>query len=133
MSAEPSPSEVDYSDRRALPRLPTTLRAKVFPGEYDCVIKDYNERGARLSFTGRAPTEDNLVVVVWSTGLAFEAVTRWRSPTEVGVRFIRSCDFRGRAPSHLLDIKALWTRSRTRNPRRALMSQTAMLVRRKGA
>ena len=64
--------------------------------------------------------------------LAFEAFTRWKSATEIGVRFVRSCDFRGRAPSHLLDIKALWMKSRTRSPRRALMSQKAMVVGRKG-
>jgi hypothetical protein len=132
MTVEEGEVQTNWEERRALPRLPTTLRAKAFPGEHDCIIKDYNERGARLYFPGRPQLAEQLVVVVWSTGLAFEAFTRWKSATEIGVRFVRSCDFRGRAPSHLLDIKALWMKSRTRSPRRALMSQKAMVVGRKG-
>ena len=39
--SHPNPAE-----RRALPRQPTTLKGKVFPGGHDCTIRDYNKRGA---------------------------------------------------------------------------------------
>ena len=69
----------DFSDRRALERLATTLRGKLFPGELDCMITDYNARGARLHFEEPPPADENLVLVVWSSGVAFEATARWRS------------------------------------------------------
>lgn len=132
LALTPTRKEPTHDERRSLPRMPTTLRAKAFPGELDCIIKDYNERGARIYFPDRPDIGERLVVVVWSTGLCFEGFTRWKAGSEAGVRFVRSCDFRGRAPGHLLDIKAMWMKSRTRRPRRVLMSQTAMVVKRSG-
>ncbi len=120
------------ADRRALPRLPTTLRGKLFPGAVDCVIKDYNERGAKVQVVDDLPPDERMILVVWSTGLAFEGLVRWRSGEDVGLRFSRSCDFRGRVPAMFWDAREEWLRSRPKMPRRTLMSQSAMIERRQG-
>ena len=120
-------ADTNPAERRSLPRQPTTLRGKVFPGGADCTIRDYNERGARLQFSGPAPSDDQFIVVVWSTGHAFEGQVRWRGGQEVGVLFLKSCDFRGRTPSFFWAARAEWLRSRPKLPRRALGVRSAML------
>jgi hypothetical protein len=114
-------------ERRALPRQPTALRGKAFPGACDCVVKDYNERGARVQFTGARPAEDQFILVVWSTGLAFEGQVRWRAGEEVGLRFLRTCDFRGRTPAFFWSARAEWLRSRPRMSRRQLNVGSSMI------
>lgn len=120
------------ADRRALPRLATALRGKIFPGGVDCIIKDYNERGARIQATDGLPDAEGLILVVWSTGLAFEGQVRWRSGEEVGLRFSRSSDFRGRVPAVFWDAREEWLRSRPKMPRRTLINQSAMIERQSG-
>ena len=119
--------ESSPADRRALPRQPTTLRGKAFPGGADCTIRDYNDRGARLQFSGPAPQDDQFILVVWSTGQAFEGQVRWRGGQEVGLLFLRGCDFRGRTPSFFWTVRAEWLRSRPKLPRRALKVRSAMI------
>jgi hypothetical protein len=120
------------AERRALPRLNTTLRGRLFPGGVECVIKDYNERGAKVQVVDGLPADERMILVVWSTGLAFEGQVRWRSGDDVGLRFSRSCDFRGRVPAMFWDAREEWMRSRPKMPRRALMSQSAMIERQQG-
>ncbi len=115
-------------DRRSLERMPTTLRGRVFPSESDCLITDYNERGAKLHFPQSLSPGDEIVVVLWSTGLGFEAMVRWTTPEDVGVRFIQRCDFRGRVPSRFMEIKALWLKSRPKVRRPERMLRSAMIV-----
>ena len=114
-------------DRRVLERVPTALRGKVFPGQVDCTIADFSKHGARLRFAQPPQIGDSVIVVVWSSGVAFEAVTRWRSRTEVGVQFISSRDLRRPAPPHLVEIQALWSERRPRLARRALIAQAAII------
>jgi hypothetical protein len=114
------------ADRRELQRAPTALRGKVFPGGLDCVIKDLNRGGARLRFSGPPPADDRMVVVIWSTGVAFEAVGCWRGGAEAGVRFLRRFDMRGRAPERLAEVKAQWRDRRRRLRRSQLKDCTAM-------
>ncbi|MFI4934809.1 MAG: PilZ domain-containing protein [Caulobacterales bacterium] len=125
----PAPSQV-HIDRRTLERTPTTLRGKVFPGPRDCVIADFSKHGARLRFDARPALGERLVVVVWSSGLAFEAVTRWRSGDEVGVQFTSSRDLRRPAPAHLAAIQALWLKRRPRMGRRKLIAHAAIIDKR---
>jgi hypothetical protein len=122
LSVSSSPAE-----RRILERTPTALRAKVFPGAIDCVIKDFNERGARLRFTEPTVMGEQIVVVIWSSGLAFEAVTRWRSSREIGVQFSVGRDLRRPTPAHLAEIRAQWINRRPRLSRRKLAKCPAMI------
>ncbi|HEY5411723.1 MAG TPA: hypothetical protein VIJ94_13460 [Caulobacteraceae bacterium] len=91
------------------------------------MIRDYNERGAKLQFIGALPEDDAFILVVWSTGLAFEGQVRWRTGVEAGLRFLRSCDFRGRTPAFFWAARSEWLRSRPRLPRRALGVRSSMI------
>ena len=104
---ETSTEHLSPSERRALPRQSTTLRGRAFPGGFECLVRDYNERGARLQFTGERPDTDQFVLVMWATGLAFEGQARWRAGGEIGVQFLRSCDFRGRTPAFFWAARAV--------------------------
>jgi hypothetical protein len=115
-------------DRRAAARIPTSLRGKVFPGGVDCLITDFTKFGARLSFkAGPAPDGDQLIMVVWSSGVAFEANVRWRHEDEIGVSFASSRDLRRPAPPKLAEAQALWMKRRPRVGRRALIASPVIL------
>lgn len=123
--------QVAAADRRAVERIQTTLRGKVFPGGVDCVISDYTRRGARLRFQGAAPAGARFVVVVWSSGLAFEADIRWREGRELGVRFLSSRDLRRPAPPYLAAAQAAWRKRRPRITRRKLVAGPVILRQRR--
>jgi hypothetical protein len=115
------------ADRRKLQRAVTALRGKVFPGGLDCVIKDFNRGGARLQFEGPPPLDDGLVVVIWSSGVAIEAIGCWRGEFEMGVRSLRRFDMRGRVPERLLEVKAQWLERRRRLRRSQLKGCPAVI------
>jgi len=122
-------------DRRAVERIATSLRGKTFPGPVDCLIADFTKHGARLRFAGPPPPENRFVMVVWSSGVAFEVETRWRHGAEIGVRFLSSRDLRRPAPDYLADAQAAWRKRRPRLRRKALVANAAILrpVRRRAA
>ncbi len=115
-------------DRRALERVPTTLRGKVFPGEIDCVVKDFNERGAKLQFSEQPVAGERVILVIWTSGLAFEAQVRWRTSAAIGVQFIQRCDFRSRTPAMFWPARAVWLKSRRPFRRSALKNNPVMIV-----
>jgi hypothetical protein len=110
--------------------MPTALRAKTFPGAIDCVIANFTRHGACLRFAGRASVGDHIVLVVWSSGVAFEAQVRWRAADEIGVKFLSSRDLRRPAPPHLAEVQALWQKRRPRIGRRALIRNAAIIDKR---
>jgi hypothetical protein len=118
---------VASKDRRAAERIPTSLRGKVFPGGIDCVVSDFTKLGARLRFEGAAPDGERMVMVVWSSGVAFEATVRWRQSDELGVKFGSSRDLRRPAPPELAEAQALWMKRRPRVGRRALIASPVIL------
>ena len=122
-----SASVVSARDRRAAERIATSLRGKVFPGGIDCLVTDFTKMGARLRFDGAAPDGDQLIMVVWSSGVAFEARVRWRRSGEIGVQFASSRDLRRPAPPHLIEAQTLWLKRRPRVGRRALISSPVIL------
>jgi hypothetical protein len=114
-------------DRRAADRLTTALRGKVFPGAADCVIADFSKRGARLRFDEAPPADACFVLVVWSSGLAFQAEVRWSEGDELGVEFMSSRDLRRPAPPHLAEIQSLWLKRRPRMQRRTLLKKAPII------
>jgi hypothetical protein len=108
-------------------RTPTTLRAKAFPGGFDCVVKDFSGRGARLKFIGATPLEDRIVVVIWSTGAAAEAMRCWTDEAEAGWRFLSRFDLRGQVPKRFAPVKAEWLGRRAKLRRRALQECGVMI------
>lgn len=124
-------SALSSKDRRAAARIATSLRGKLFPGAIDCVITDFTKLGARLRFEGPLPDGDQLIMVVWSSGVAFEAAVRWRRADEIGVAFASSRDLRRPAPAHLAEAQTLWMKRRPRVGRRALIASPVILHDRK--
>ena|SRR5580704_3059900 len=118
---------IAWRDRRAAERVPTSLRGKAFPGPCDCVIADFSKLGARLRFEQAPSLPERLTVVVWSSGVAFDATVRWRRGDEIGVQFASSRDLRRPAPPHLVEIQALWMNRRPKVGRRALISSPVIL------
>jgi hypothetical protein len=116
-----------YKDRRTAERIATSLRGKVFPGQVDCVIADFNKLGARLRFEAPPPEGERMIMVVWSSGVAFDATVRWRRGQEIGVQFASSRDLRRPAPPHLVEIQALWIGRRPRVGRRAMIASPVIL------
>jgi hypothetical protein len=116
-----------YKDRRAAERIATSLRGKAFPGPVDCVIADFSKLGARLRFEAPPPEGERMIMVVWSSGVAFDATVRWRRGQEVGVQFASSRDLRRPAPPHLVEIQALWIGRRPRVGRRAMIASPVIL------
>src|SRR5579875_4112197 len=94
-----------FKDRRAAERIATSLRGKVFPGAIDCVITDFTKLGARLHFEGPPPDGDRMIMVVWSSGVAFEAAVRWRGKGDIDLAVASSADFRRPAPPHLAEAQ----------------------------
>jgi hypothetical protein len=125
-----SRASVQSPDRRAAARVPTALRGKLFPGALDCTVSDFNKTGARLAFAGRPAIGDRVTVVIWSSGLAFEAAVRWRSGDEVGVQFLHSRDLRRPVPDHMAEIQSLWRKRRPRFRRRQLVACEAIIDKR---
>lgn len=117
-------------DRRAAERIATSLRGKVFPGQLDCVIADFSKMGARLKFDCAPPEAARFTMVVWSSGVAFDAGVRWRRGSEIGVQFFSNRDLRRPAPPHLAEIQALWIKRRPRVGRRQLIASPVILQKR---
>jgi hypothetical protein len=117
-------------DRRVAERIATSLRGKVFPGQIDCVIADFSKMGARLKFDGPPPEDARVTMVVWSSGVAFDAQVRWRRGLELGVQFYSNRDLRRPAPPHLVEIQALWLKRRPRVGRRELIASPVILQQR---
>ena len=126
-SAALAVKERPSKDRRAAERIATSLRGKVFPGAIDCLVTDFTKRGARLRFEGPPPSADKMIMVVWSSGAAFEATVRWRRGPDIGVQFGSSRDLRRPAPPHLAEAQDMWMKRRPRVGRRALIASPVIL------
>ena len=104
--------------------MPTTLRGKVFPGGADCIVADFSDGGALLTFEVDPIDDSGMLLVIWSTGIAFDAEVRWRQGPRLGVRFLSRRDFRGPTPAAYHEVREIWRRSRPKLKRahRALRS-----------
>ena len=107
MAAEPETDE-----RRASLRVPVRLDARVFPGPRPALVRDISTRGARIQFPEPGGGPDEVVLVLWDSGQAFEAHAVWWQGDEIGVRFIRACELTEGAPQVFQDAKAAWQSSR---------------------
>jgi hypothetical protein len=128
--AQAAVSPSSSRDRRIADRVSTSLRGKVFPGQIDCTIADFSKFGARLQFDVPAPETARMTMVVWSSGVAFDAQVRWRRGQEIGVQFFSNRDLRRPAPPHLAEIQALWMKRRPRVGRRQLIASPVILQQR---
>jgi hypothetical protein len=109
MSMTASP---DVHERRAQVRVPVRLDARVFPGRRTCLVRDLSANGARVQFSEPGPGPDEVVLVLWDSGQAFEAQAVWWLNDEIGVRFIRACELTNPVPTPFQDAKLAWQTSR---------------------
>ena len=103
------PEPISHDDRRSAVRLAVRLEARLFPGGRPCLIKDISLKGARIELTGQESAPDDLVLVIWGTGQAFEAQAVWWRGSEIGVRFIRTCELSRPAPLTFREAQLAWT------------------------
>ena len=103
MLASPDPKE-----RRTQVRVPVRLDARVFPGHRICLVRDISENGARIQFVDSGAGPDEVVLVLWDSGQAFEAQAVWWLNDEIGVRFIRACELNHSVPAPFVDAKLAW-------------------------
>lgn len=97
-----------HADQRKHTRLQTDFVAKLFPGPLECVVVDFSAGGAGVVMTSTETPPDELVLVLWASGRAFEAQSVWWRDNRVGLRFLRSCDLRDRVPRPFVAAQALW-------------------------
>ncbi len=107
MTATPRPQ-----DRRTAVRVPVRLDARVFPGDRNCLVRDLSANGARIQFVEPGAGPDEVVLVLWDSGQAFEAQAVWWLNDEIGVRFIRACELTQPAPMMFQEAKVAWEQSR---------------------
>ena len=124
--SDDTPSE-NPADRRRVARMPTTLRGKVFPGAIDCIVEDYSELGACLTFEDEPVGDGRLLLVIWSTGIAFDVEVRWRRGHQVGGLFVSRRDFRSPTPAAFHEARKLWRQSRPKI-RRAYRARRSTLI-----
>lgn len=103
MLASPDPRE-----RRTQVRVPVRLDARVFPGHRQCLVRDLSQSGARIQFVDAGAGPDEVVLVLWDSGQAFEAQAVWWLNDEIGVRFIRACELTNTVPTPFVDAKVAW-------------------------
>ena len=107
MTASPDPKE-----RRSAVRVPVRLDARIFPGPRECLVRDLSAHGARIQFCEPGHGPDEVVLVLWDSGQAFEAQAVWWLNDEIGVRFIRACELTEPAPAMFQEAKVAWEKSR---------------------
>ena len=103
MAASPDPRE-----RRSQVRVPVRLDARVFPGLRACLVRDLSASGARIQFADPDVGPDEVVLVLWDSGQAFEAQAVWWLNDEIGVRFIRAIELTNAVPTPFQDAKLAW-------------------------
>lgn len=94
-------------DRRSEARVAVELDARIFPGARAGVIKDLSPRGARVRLDGD-PGPDDLILVVWASGQAYEGQAVWWRGDEIGVRFIRTCQLAQPVPLAFREAQQIW-------------------------
>lgn len=78
------------ADRRISPRVRTADKARVKSdvGEWDCIVKDQSEGGARLLFRKIAPLPNTFTLLKLSDSTSRNVRLVWMAQNEAGVAFI---------------------------------------------
>jgi hypothetical protein len=102
------PLSIAETDRRRAPRLVVELEGRVFPNGDRCMIVNLSEDGACVRMFPPRPVGEDVVLVEWESGRAYDGQVVWAKGVEFGMRFIRSCQLQERAPVALAEVKAAW-------------------------
>jgi hypothetical protein len=95
-----------WIERRAEPREPVNVRARVLHGQglamwADCVIKDLSPSGAKIELSHFHKLPPRFVLLHFEAGMAFEVVLKWRRADLAGMAFEGKHVLDGEVPAHL--------------------------------
>jgi hypothetical protein len=113
-----SPPVPNYAERRAEPREPANLRARVMSGKdlamwADCVIRDLSTSGAKIELSHVYQLPPRFVLLRFDIGVAFEVVLKWRRADLAGMAFEARHDLANDTPPHLAKVKEAWLALKT--------------------
>jgi hypothetical protein len=104
----------DTAERRAEPRNPALLSAKIIYGEreefvVDCVMRSTSDNGGRLRSS--LPTlPDRFKLLLYKTGELLDAEVAWRGTGELGVKLAgRETLDQGSSTPRNLNARRLWS------------------------
>lgn len=102
-----------WIERRAEPREPVSIRARVLHGQglamwADCVIKDLSASGAKIEVSHFHKLPPRFVLLHFEAGVAFEVVLKWRRADLAGMAFEARHVLEGDVPAHLKAAREQW-------------------------
>ena len=105
-------SEMGAPDRRQEPR-PRALKAgRVLFGNfnmsYDCQIRNLSAHGARMRLEGNVSVPNDFYLYVVGDAVIAHAQAIWRTPTEMGVRFLEQLVDPAKHPDHRINKLQLY-------------------------
>jgi hypothetical protein len=81
------------TERRSASRKRAFLQGRIFFNHrrtsIDCLIRDFCEHGAKLTFSSMTATPDVVDLYIPSRDVSFRAKVQWRNGNEIGVGFER--------------------------------------------
>ena len=81
------------TERRSASRKKSFLQGRIFFNHrrtsVDCLIRDFCEHGARLTFTSMTATPDVVDLYIPNRDESYRAKVQWRNANEIGVGFER--------------------------------------------
>jgi hypothetical protein len=81
------------AERRSAARKKSFLQGRIFFNQrrtsVDCLIRDFCEHGARLTFSSMTATPDVVELYIPNKDESYRAKVQWRSANEIGVGFER--------------------------------------------
>jgi hypothetical protein len=100
-------------ERRAEPREPTNIRARICYGENygawaDCVIKNLSKSGAMLQVAAIYPIPDTFTLIHIPGAVAFTASIKWRRGDLCGVHMTSRTDLQLIPASEPHKIRDIW-------------------------
>jgi hypothetical protein len=100
-------------ERRAEPRVRTNTPARLFYGSgftfwIDCIVKDRSKSGAKVQAPALFNLPNELVLLDFEQGFAFEAQLRWRKAELAGIWLREGHDLRAPTPAAFEEIKKAW-------------------------
>jgi hypothetical protein len=100
-------------DRRAEPRVRTNTPARLFYGKgytfwVDCIIKDRSRSGAKIQAPALFDLPNQLVLLDFEAGFAYEAVLRWRKAELAGLWLNTAHDLESLKDPVFEEVRKAW-------------------------
>jgi hypothetical protein len=101
----------NFADRRASRRKKSLLAGKIVyesgARTCDCTIRDISETGARVEIPVGQILPKNLFLIEVRGGLAYDCEVKWRTPSAIGLQFLRVWPLAGELPEECRYLKQL--------------------------